>query len=36
MYDLTELFVYKFVFIAELLVAMHLFFFAEKKGVFIR
>ena len=31
MYDLTELFVYKFVFIAELLVAMHLFFFSQKK-----
>ena len=31
MYDLTELFVYKFVFIAELLVAMHLFFFRRKK-----
>ncbi len=31
MYNLTELFVYKFVFIAELLVAMHLYFFRRKK-----
>lgn len=31
MYEFTELFAYKFVFIAELLIAMHLFFFRRKK-----
>ncbi len=31
MYEFTELFVYKFVFIAELLVSMHLYFFRRKK-----
>lgn len=31
MYEFTELFVYKFVFIVELFVAMHLYFFRRKK-----
>lgn len=31
MYELTELFLYKFIFIAELLVAMHLYSFRRKK-----